>query len=135
MCPPSSGNCNILQHQATHCNTLQYPATHCNTLQHTETRCNTLQRMCVGMRVGRLESKHAASLQCTATHWLQHSATPNKTNCNTDYVWHPVRRSHTLVCKRACVYEFEDVSVFNKCVCGYVCMFLCVCVCVCVLPL
>jgi len=86
----SHGNCNTLQHTATHCNTLQHTATHCNTLQHTASRCKSLQLETAIWN----SHNNCNTLQHTATHCntLQHTAT----HCNT--LQHAEAHCFTLQC-------------------------------------
>ena len=111
------GNCNTLQHTATHCNTLHHTATHrhtlhhrthcntCNALQHTATHYNTLQYskntlqhsatrilMLVNGMYIYISLTHAFLRHKFTTHCntLQHTATP----CNT--LQHPA--THCTKC-------------------------------------
>ena len=71
------GQCNTLQHTATHCITLQHTATHCNTLHHTATHCITMQHTATHCITQHYTTSHCNTLQHTASYsiTLQHAAT------------------------------------------------------------
>ena len=80
-CSKLWGNCNTLQHTATHRNIPQHTATHRNTLQHTATHCNTLQHTTTRRNTLQHTATHRTRSSNTATHCntLQHTATQGAT--------------------------------------------------------
>ena len=100
-----TGDCNTLQHTATHCNTLLHTATYCNTMQHTATHCNALQHT----------AKHCNALQRTATHCncntaqLRHTAT----HCTT--LHHTEPHCNTLQCTMTCCNTLQLQHTAEHC--------------------